>query len=266
VAESFLRFANPNVQMLEPVLLDNPIWNALSTEHAARALGDQRARRYLPEIGPLSGIPDQSPASYEALLQLAGSGVVVLFSVDPFRVPSGWKVVREGPIVQMIRRPESAAAAEDLRLDALKLDPAQGIELRPLTAADASPMVALAELTEPGPFRLRTMELGNFYGIFHDCKLVAMSGKRMHLPGLVEVSGVCTHPDVRGRGYAGHLMSMVIDEIERDGKVPFLHAFAQNPAVRLYERLGFELRRRFNFAVLAPEGDPGACAPPLPSR
>jgi predicted GNAT family acetyltransferase len=48
-------------------------------------------------------------------------------------------------------------------------------------------------------------------------------------------------------------MSMVIDEIEREGKVPFLHALAQNPAIRLYERLGFELRQRFNFAVLTPE-------------
>jgi ribosomal protein S18 acetylase RimI-like enzyme len=246
------------MQMLDPVLLDNPIWNALSTEHAPLALGDQRARRYPPEIGPLSGIPDQSAESYDALRQLAGIGVVVLFSVDPLRVPSGWKIVRDGPIVQMIRAPASVAAAEDLRLDALKmdahkLDSAQGIELRQLTAADAPPMVALAELTEPGPFRLRTIELGNFYGIFHHGTLVAMSGKRMHLPGLVEVSGVCTHPDARGRGYAGHLMSMVIDEIEREGKVPFLHAFAQNPAIRLYERLGFQLRQRFNFAVLAPE-------------
>ncbi len=97
------------------------------------------------------------------------------------------------------------------------------------------------------------IELGNFYGIFHGDKLVAMAGKRMHLPGLVEVSGVCTHPDARGRGYAAHLMSMVIDEIEREGKAPFLHAFAENPAVRLYERLGFELRQRFDFGVLKPE-------------
>jgi hypothetical protein len=97
------------------------------------------------------------------------------------------------------------------------------------------------------------MELGNFYGVFHGESLMAMSGKRTHLPGLIEVSGVCTHPDARGRGYAAHLMSVVIDEIEREGKIPFLHAFAENPAVRLYERLGFELRQRLELAVIKPE-------------
>jgi hypothetical protein len=81
-----------------------------------------------------------------------------------------------------------------------------------------------------------------------------MAGKRMHLPGMVEVSGVCTHPDARGRGYAAHLMEMVIGEIEREGKIPFLHAFAQNPAIRGYGRLGFELRQNFNFGVIVPEG------------
>ena len=115
-------------------------------------------------------------------------------------------------------------------------------------------MVALAELTEPGPFRLRTIELGNFYGVFHGDQLVAMAGKRMHLPGFTEVSGVCTHPDARGRGYARQLMSIVIEEIERDGKAAFLHAFADNPAVRLYESLGFTLRQHFHFAVVIKEG------------
>jgi GNAT superfamily N-acetyltransferase len=229
-------------------MLDNPIWNALRTEHAPLALGDDRARRYPPAIGPLSGIPNQSPASYECLRDLAGTGAVVLFSVDPLRIPSGWNLVRGGPIVQMIRNSPSGGAS-----DFETLASGKHVGLRQLTAADAPAMVELAELTEPGPFRLRTLELGNFYGIFHKDKLVAMAGKRMHLPELVEVSGVCTHPDARGRGYAPHLMSLVIDEIEREGKLPFLHAFAENPAIRLYERLGFELRQRFHFGVLQAE-------------
>ncbi len=232
--------------MLEPVLLENPIWNALSTEHAPLALGDQRARRYPPEIGPLSGIPNQSPESYEALRTLAGpGGVLVLFSIDPPQVPPGWTLIRGGQLHQMSRQSSESP---------LSIDRPAGLDLRRLTAADAPAMVALAELTEPGPFRLRTMELGTFFGVFHDGKLVAMAGKRMHLPGLVEVSGVCTHPDARGRGYARLLMSLVIEEIEAEGKTPFLHVMVSNPAIRVYECLGFTVSRTFHLAVLKNDG------------
>lgn len=219
-------------------LLDNPMWHALGTEHKGLAIGDEWARRYPAEIGPLSGIPAQTEESYEALSELAGDGMVVLFSVEPIVPMAGLQIVRSGPIVQMVRKVRGVEA------DADELTP------RRLTAADAPAMVALAELTEPGPFKLRTLELGNFYGMFHGEALVAMAGKRMHLPGMVEVSGVCTHPDARGKGYAGRLMQIVIDEIERDGKTAFLHAFSTNPAIRLYEALGFETRQEFHFAAL----------------
>ena len=231
----------PDTTLLD-ALLDNPIWNALRTEHAGLALGDERARRYPVEIGPLSGIPAQTEESYETLSTLAGDGMAVLFSVEPIVPMGGLQVVRSGPIVQMVRR------GQGVEPDAGELTP------RRLTAADAPAMVALAELTEPGPFRLRTLELGNFYGIFHGAELVAMAGKRLHLPGMVEVSGVCTHPEARGKGYARRLMQIVIDEIEREGKRVFLHAFSTNPAIKLYEALGFETRREFHFAVLANAG------------
>ena len=222
----------------DTTLLDNPIWNALSTEHLALALGDKHARRYPAEIGPLSGIPAQTKESYKALSVLAADGVVVLFSVEPIVPVGGLQIVRSGPIVQMVR------SVRGVEPDTGELAPCR------LTATDAPAMVALAELTEPGPFRLRTLELGNFYGIFHGPELVAMAGKRTHLPGLVEVSGVCTHPEARGRGYARRLMQIVIDEIEREGKTAFLHAFSINPAIRLYEMLGFEKRQEFYFAAL----------------
>lgn len=127
---------------------------------------------------------------------------------------------------------------------------AAGVKLRKLGAADVPVMVKLAELTEPGPFRERTIELGTFYGICEGDRLLAMAGQRMRMPGFVEVSAVCTHPDVRGRGYAAILMSEVIRDIVGEGSVPFLHALADNPAVQLYERLGFTRRRSFHLAVI----------------
>lgn len=226
-------------------MLDNPIWSALCTDHAGLALGDGFARRYPPDIGPLSGIREQSAGCYESLRSLAGpAGIVAIFSVDPITPTNGWSRYFEGQLHQMICETRGAPVT-----------PPADLELRQLATGDAAQMVALAELTEPGPFRLRTIELGTFFGVFQGPDLVAMAGKRMHLPGLVEVSGVCTHPDARGRGYARLLISLVMQEIWRDGKTPFLHVTVQNPAISLYQSLGFRIRRTMHFAALKAEDE-----------
>jgi len=233
-------------------LMDNPIWSALATDHAALATGGDEARRYPEDIGPLSGMPAESEANWAALAALAGQGgaqgafggggVLALFFRETPQIPAGWTVVRGGTLAQMVaERPRLVEAAKP-----------EGVTLRILTAEDAPAMVELAELTEPGPFRIRTLELGTFFGIVDQGWLLAMAGKRMHMPGFVEVSGVCTHPDARGRGYARLLMSCVMEEIVADGKTPFLHVLASNAgAIRVYEDLGFRVRRELEFAAVA---------------
>jgi len=226
--------------------LDNPIWSALTTEHASLALGDGHARRYPPAIGPLSGMASQTEAAYGSLRSLAGpTGTIVLFLQQPAVPRPGWTLIRGGQLCQMILA----------NLDGLESAPLPtAVSMRRLTAADVSEMVALAELTEPGPFRNRTHELGIFYGIFDSGRLVAMAGQRMHVPGFVEVSAVCTHPDARGRGYARALMAEVMREIRQRGETPFLHAFTDNyPAIRVYEGLGYVQRRILHLAVLKNE-------------
>jgi GNAT superfamily N-acetyltransferase len=227
-------------------LLDNPILNALLTEHKSLALGDGAARRYPAPIGPLAGAPDQSQTSYDMLWSLAGPrGLLGLFLHDPPALPKGWSLFRGGILTQMICR--------EPRLDGVHTIAAD-LTLRRLGSTDVPAMVELATLTEPGPFRERTHELGVFYGIFEGDRLLAMAGQRMRVPGFVEVSAVCTHPDARGRGFGGILMQEVMREIADRRGTPFLHAFADNPAVRLYERLGFTQRRSFHLAVIRREG------------
>ena len=65
----------------------------------------------------------------------------------------------------------------------------------------------------------------------------------MQLPGMSEVSGVCTHRQARGRGYARLLSAHVGSQIVRRGERPYLSAYAWNvAAIRLYEQLGFVVR------------------------
>ena len=72
-----------------------------------------------------------------------------------------------------------------------------------------------------------------------------MAGERMKPEGFTEVSGVCTHPDHRKRGYAAGLMREVARHILKLGETPFLHAFEDNvSAIALYEKLGFVIRFR----------------------
>jgi ribosomal protein S18 acetylase RimI-like enzyme len=226
-------------------LLDNPIWNGLRTEHRQHAETQGHARRYAPAIGPLAGTPDQSTESYDSLRPLAGSGgMLALFFPDPPAPPDGWSLFRGGCLTQMIWR--------DPRLVTFEALP-ESVILRRLGAADVPAMIELTALTEPGPFRDRTIELGNFYGILRGNRLLSLAGQRMRVPGFVEVSAVCTHPDARGRGYAGVLMSRVMRDIIAEGAVPFLHALAENPAVSLYRKLGFAQRRTFELAVIKRE-------------
>ena len=232
--------------MPDTSLLDNPIWNSLSTEHAALALGDGRARRYPVEIGPLAGMPDTSRESYEALREVVGNGGIVgLFLQEPPAPPPGWKMLRDGTMYQMIcfdaELPDSAALAP-------------GAEIVRLTPEDVPAMVELAHLTEPGPFNIRTPELGTFFGVKWDGRLVAMAGERLRLPQFVEISAVCTHPDARGRGYGSALTATVVRHIRGNGRTPILHLFAANQAaLRVYSGLGFTVRRTLELAMMRNE-------------
>ena len=79
-------------------------------------------------------------------------------------------------------------------------------------------MIALVELTKPGPFSARTHELGTFLGIRVDGQLVAMTGERMKPGNYTEMTAVCVHPDHRGRGYAQALLGAVARQIARAGR------------------------------------------------
>lgn len=220
------------------LLLDNPIWNALSTEQAYLAQGNALALRFPKDVAPFAAMLDQSPAEYQALEQILSGDIVALFLDAPPVLPAGWSMRLRGEMYQMV-------------LEAPVPVPLNHV-FRKLTEADVPEMLALTSLTEPGPFLPRTIELGSYFGIHEAGSLVAMAGERLHLTGFTEVSAVCTHPDFRGRGYGNALLAVVVSKILRRAETPFLHVKTDNAAVRLYENMGFRIRAQLHLAVIQP--------------
>ena len=216
--------------------LDRPVWASLQHQpHWAE--GGELARRFKRDINRFASARDDSDESLAALACLvdAGDDAVYIAQVPPVVVPPGLEAVKQAQGVQMM----STQAMEP------------DTELQVLGDADAAEMLALATLTEPGPFLPRTHTMGRFIGIRIDGRLAAMAGERMRFPGHVEVSGVCTHPDFRGKGLARRLSAAVTAEIQRRGEQAFLHAWTTNTAaIALYESLGFVVRATLNIAVL----------------
>lgn len=219
-------------------LLDRPIWSALTTSQKHLAEGGPRALRYPVDMTPFADMVDMSEASFAALRDLlSGSRVAALFTPEPVDIPAGFKVVLAETGEQMIGSPADSSLrhAEIVKLD----------------ASDVPAMMALTELTKPGPFALRTHELGTFLGIRAGSELVAMTGERMKPGKFVEMTAVCVHPEYRGRGYAQALLAAVARQIEARGEIPFLHVFSNNAsAIALYQRQGMKIRRRLHVTAL----------------
>lgn len=220
--------------------LDRPVWASLTTYHASIAVGDAQARRYPDDVNLFaSACDDDDPAALAALGALLTPGqTAYVLQVPPVRLPPGCIEVRPGRGVQMLA---TRALVDDT-----------GGDVHALGDADAADMLALAQLTQPGPFLARTHTMGRFVGFRIDGQLAAMAGERMRFPGYTEISGVCTHPDFRGRGFARRLSAAVGARIQSRGDTPFLHAWASNrAAIALYESMGFALRSTVHASVIA---------------
>jgi ribosomal protein S18 acetylase RimI-like enzyme len=219
-------------------ILDRPVWSALTTRHAALAEGGELARRYPPSVAPFAAARDDSKASLQELARLPRPDEsLLLLQADGIALPPGCVAVSIAAGVQMVAEGPVEKAADQ--------------PVVRLTEADAPEMLALATLTKPGPFSLKAQSLGEFWGVKVNGRLAAMAGERMKQNGFTELSGVCTHPDFRGRGLARLLSLFVAGRIIERGEQPYLHAYATNAAaIALYESIGFALRSMMDVAVV----------------
>ena len=222
--------------------LDHPIWTALTTTQRGLAEGDARAWRYPTDVTPFAATADMSPESFAALGDLMSpQDIAVLFTPNAVAPPTGFNVVLAETGEQFIGTPVET--------------PANGVEVVKLGVDDVPAMLELTALTKPGPFSVRTHELGTFLGIKVVGQLVAMAGERMKPLQYTEITAVCVHPSHRGRGYGQILLGAVARRIVSRGEIPFLHVFTSNhSAIALYLRQGMEIRRRLHITVLKKAG------------
>jgi predicted GNAT family acetyltransferase len=70
--------------------------------------------------------------------------------------------------------------------------------------------------------------------------------------GYSEISGVCTHPAHRGKGYAANLTWQLVRDHRREGVVSWLHVTSTNlHAIELYRQMGFETVRNVTVRRIA---------------
>ncbi len=182
-------------------ILDNPAWNALNSANRHLALGNDRVKFFPDDISPFAGLKNYDEESFCELYDLVPDGrVVIIPSNGQLRIPEYWKVLNHVNAIQMTYNHPEITTDVDSRIVALRKE-------------NVPEMMSLTQLTKPGPFLKRTIELGNYKGIFNAGQLIAMAGQRMHPYNYIEISAVCTHPDHTGKGYGTSLINDQVHKI-----------------------------------------------------
>ena len=220
-------------------VLDNAVWESLTSIHANLARSNGSARRYASQVSPFAALSEATPKALSDLAALVTSEEKVgLATAEPLPVAKDWETIFSRPIEQMI--------CTELTWEPRSSPPELGRN-------DVPEMLALTAATEPGPFLAKTIQMGRYFGVrSDDGRLIAMAGERLKLARFTEISAVCTDPEFRGRGFARTLVAYLVALTLNEGKTPFLHVKAENGAKILYQKLGFRVRRTIQLTVISP--------------
>ncbi len=221
--------------------LDNPIWSALNSLEKNKNQGNADVAYFSPEISPFAAVSEWNGASMQKLLNgLPKDRSFSTLIAHPIQFNESWEIIFELMLFQMI-------CTEPFFVEK------NGLDIRKLSDEHIPEMLELTALTKPGPFLQRTIDFGNYHGVFENNRLVSMAGERLHLEKFTEISAVCTHPNALGKSYAAVLMSIILKQILQSGRTAFLHVRNDNMrAIKMYERLGFKHRADIFFTVFKP--------------
>lgn len=216
-------------------ILDAPAWNALTSVQQTFATGAGHVKRYRRGILPFAACEPGYENEIASLTSMLEPGEIFYLIGELPPLPAYFTVLKELPCAQMV-------------LQKPLPDIGYHIPIQPLSADHKDEMFNLINKVQPGYYEPETYQLGNYFGIRQDGKLVAIAGERMRLEGLTEISAICTDPEYAGRKYAQQLIWGLCKYNLNQGITPFLHVIETNErAIRLYEFMGFVRRRTISF-------------------
>jgi ribosomal protein S18 acetylase RimI-like enzyme len=214
--------------------LDNPVWNSLNETHKRHSLEYDGIRFYIPEYCPFGGFIKTNNLvkglnQYSTLIK-------------------NFYVVGEKPLFNTALSINKNIVCNQMLLEKpIDLDVnEQIVELK--TEHQKTDLFDLVNLAQPGYFKNKTSDLGKYFGIYKNEKLISVTGERMKMDEFTEISAVVTHPEYTGNGYAKQLINLTTSKVFNENKIPYLHVAESNiGAIKLYEKLGFTTRRKISF-------------------
>lgn len=213
--------------------LDNPVWHSLDETHAQFVMNFGSLKCYQPDVCPFGGYQDDDNISKYI------SGYAK--QIDNFFIVGKQPSIPENVILK-----KELVCLQMIISDKIRFEISEDIVR--LNGDYDNELFNLVNLVQPGYFRSKTIMLGDYFGIFKDGKLVAVAGERMKTNDFTEVSAIVTHPEYTGRGYAKQLTAFTVNQIFDKNKIPYLHVAETNlSAIALYEKLGFNTRRKISF-------------------
>lgn len=213
--------------------LDNPVWFSLSETHQSFSVDYGSVKFYHPDYCPFGGFE---------------KGNTIAKFIDEYSaMVDNFFIVGEKPeLSNLLKLNKELVCLQMIVYN--PIDITINEQIIKLTDEYIDALYELVNLVQPGYFKKKTALLGNYYGIFKNDELVAVTGERMQMNDFIEVSAVVTHPNHTGKGYAKQLLTHAVNEVFNQNKTPFLHVIEDNiGAIQLYDKLGFEIRRKISF-------------------
>ena len=159
--------------------LDNPAWNSLSEIHREFAVDSHTSKFYHPDCCPFGGTTDLTGCEDD--LEKYSTLVENFFMIGKKpSLPRKLFLKNELVCLQMIIDTTINLSMKS-KIVALKQE-----------HRDA--LYDLVNLVQPGYFKKKTALLGDYFGIFDNNQLIAVTGERMKMKDFTEVSAVITRP------------------------------------------------------------------------